>query len=221
MKNIFSCKFLVLLGLSFVLLFVAKVQAASSSPSKEDLLIKAAKEGKFDIASHLLSDPSLDVNATDNDSCTALYHACLIGNIKIVRILCRHKDIKLNLGDVYGNTALMMAAFNGHVEVVKLLLSRPDIDVNVTDRGGDSALSHANNGKHPKIAQLIQEKIDSVSGSSTSPSGSSKYNISSLYNSKWIILLVSLAVIIAIVSGIFGYMQFRKTRRSLDFGEEK
>jgi ankyrin repeat protein len=168
-----------------------------------------------------LSDPSLDVNATDNDSRTALYHACLIGNIKIVEILCRHKDIKLNLADVYGNTPLMMAAFDGHVEVVKLLLSRPDIDVNVTDRGGDSALSHATKGNHPKIAQLIQEKIDSVSGSSTSPSGSSKYNISSLTNSNWIILLVSLAVILAIVSGIFGYIQFRKTRRSLDFGEEK
>jgi ankyrin repeat protein len=150
-----SCKFLVLLGLTFVLLFVSKSQAASSL-SNEDLLIKAAKENDIRTASILMGS-SLDVNATDNKYRTALYHASSFGYIEIVEILCLHKDIDVNVADEYGHTALMMAAFNGHIEVVKMLLRRQDINLSAIDLGGDTALSHAQNGNHPEIVQLLMD----------------------------------------------------------------
>ena len=65
---------------------------------------------------------TIDLNASDNDGCTAFMLVCEKGHIDVVKLFLEYSDkIDLNARDNEGYTALMLAPF-GHRDIVNLLM---------------------------------------------------------------------------------------------------
>ena len=69
-----------------------------------------------------LKDPP-DVNAIDQNSNTALHHACFHGQTDIITYLLNtHTNIHVEAKNIDGNTPLHKAAVGGHVQAAKILV---------------------------------------------------------------------------------------------------
>ena len=86
----------------------------------------AAGSGYETIASALLLDDELDVNARDNSGKTALIHACQNGNYDMALLLLIYEGVALDVVDEDGSTALMYAKEGNHQEIVDLLLTKQE-----------------------------------------------------------------------------------------------
>ncbi|EAU89994.2 ankyrin repeat domain-containing protein 29 [Coprinopsis cinerea okayama7 len=116
--------------------------------------------------SHVVLDPLLahegaDVNARNDDGCTALMEVSKYGAGAgaLVQRLLTHKDIKVNLQGKDGNSALMYAALKGHSVNVRHLLQHKDTQANLQSRDGWTALMRAaKNGNDGAVRALIEYK---------------------------------------------------------------
>ena len=90
-------------------------------------LISATLENDRRLVEDLLGDASVDVNAANEKSLTALQYAAYHGYASIVDALLKHPDIDVNQQSWSGFTALHQAAAKGHVKILRLLLEHPDV----------------------------------------------------------------------------------------------
>ncbi|KAK3258774.1 hypothetical protein CYMTET_32196 [Cymbomonas tetramitiformis] len=100
-------------------------------------LWRACENNNVALAELLLAQPSINVNAVDQEAGrTPLHNACRVGNKDLVKLLLRKKEIKPNIGDRGGQTALGAACDFGlrNLIVVRLMLTHENIDINKTDR---------------------------------------------------------------------------------------
>ena len=124
----------------------------------DTVLQKACREGYCEIVNELLINRA-DVNAKNQNGCTALILASLNGNYEIVIELV-NRGAEVNLQDTFGWTALMTASRKGHYEIVRVLLNY-HADPNIQANDGLTALMLASNYKRNQIVmELINHNAD-------------------------------------------------------------
>lgn len=115
----------------------------------------------------LLLEKGADVNCQDEDSRTALSHACEIGHLDAVKLLVQF-NADPDISDAWGNSALMYAAFSGHSQVLEFLVrafKRLGLRLDRTNNAGHSAIEVANFFGHNQCVQILN--FSSRRGTST------------------------------------------------------
>jgi ankyrin repeat protein len=104
-------------------------------------LFRALAKDRDDVASILLAQPGLDLNARGLNGVTALIaYASRDRDAEVKNLVERGADVKLQDGD--GDTALHVAARNGNVGMMELLLGK-GAEVNGKNKVGGTALMWA------------------------------------------------------------------------------
>jgi ankyrin repeat protein len=96
----------------------------------------------------------VDVNTQDRDGKTALHHAAVGGQPRMVKALLQQKA-SINVRDKDGATALFYAAMCGYEDVVRLLVANR-ADVSAADRHGRTAQGAARRSGYPRIVHLLR-----------------------------------------------------------------
>ena len=96
---------------------------SSSNHRLVNKFLKNAQKGNLKQVQELLSDNSIDINACDRFSWTALMCASRDGQIHIVEYLLGKGALWRGHKDLQGRTALDLAKLAGHFDVVELLTS--------------------------------------------------------------------------------------------------
>ena len=131
-----------------------KTSLANSIPdtTKNQLLVKAAKNGKIDQVRVFL-DLGVDINATDNYKKSSLFYSTAKGDLEVAKLLLKH-GADSNASDYYRKTPLHMAAKNGNLEIAELLLQNK-ADVNLEDSYGDKPIHYASKEGHLEVVKLL------------------------------------------------------------------
>jgi len=137
-----------------------KLDVNHLTKSHHSALHVAADAGRADICRLLCSMPSIKVNQSDKNGCTALMSAILQDRLEAAEVILQHHDTDVNASSNrgrYAGTPLMVACMKSEskvqVEMVKLLLSHPDVDVNLRNPMGITARVFAKN--NAEILQLM------------------------------------------------------------------
>lgn len=72
----------------------------------------------------LLEHPRIDINTTNLNGETLLFHAMETNNLILAKKLFQNEKLDINKANKNGFTPLMVACMNGHIECVKLLLEK-------------------------------------------------------------------------------------------------
>ncbi|KAI5789383.1 ankyrin repeat-containing domain protein, partial [Pyronema domesticum] len=124
----------------------------------------AAKNGHAKVASVLLKQNTVDINAKDYiHGHTAFISACEWGHENVVKLLLAQGDVEVNAKDNGGNTALIWVFKMGREGDVKLLLAREDVEVNAKINCGRTALMWTSYGRYSdfgRIAGLLLDRKD-------------------------------------------------------------
>jgi len=124
------------------LLMAGVVQAQQCEAHKNELLLRAIREGKADVVARLIAEGA-DVNAGGRRGGAALYLAAEGGHPEVVHTLLDHGADPNRIpwpdpaAGVIGMTPLMAAAANGHAAVAELLLAR---GADASIQAGETAL---------------------------------------------------------------------------------
>lgn len=135
---------------------------------KQGMLIDAVMAGEIEEVKSILKMPDLDINEKDSNGETALHwatgyqvghdaeHLKLISEIKIVRLLLKHKA-DVNIKNNSGDTALINASHYCETDMIQLLL---DYKANVTleNTEGNNALHNAVYCPLPFVKLLIENR---------------------------------------------------------------
>jgi len=89
----------------------------------------------------LLCDKGANVNLADNDGTTPLHHACMRGDLNMVKLLIE-KGANVNARNNLGKTPLFDATFNGNLDVINLLINK-GVNINATDNSNETVLDVA------------------------------------------------------------------------------
>ena len=104
----------------------------------------AVKSGWVEVVESLLTRDELDPNRKDDLGRTALWHAILNGQSKVIKVLLDREDTDLNVPDPgSGQSPLAWATANVKLSLVKLLLEKESVDVNARDNDGRTPLALA------------------------------------------------------------------------------
>lgn len=132
-------------------------------------LSAAAAEGKVKMVEILLSQPNIDMNATDTKRQTALHRASECDQTKCMKmLLARTPPADNDIADLNGNTALHLAAAKGNKIAAKMLLKggwgRGDrdnkADINMQNKQANTPLALAAVGgseRHEAVVRLLLE----------------------------------------------------------------
>ncbi len=105
-----------------------------------------------------LQREDLDVNCEDTVGRTLLHKACAEGNVELVNVLLKHKNINIDIVYGYtGETALHIACMNEHIAIVQALLAAV-ANVNQEDINGQRPLHIACQRGNKEIVQLLLEQ---------------------------------------------------------------
>lgn len=120
-------------------------------------LHKAVKNGQVTFVRDFLLPlcTANDINAVNNDGCTALRIAAKNGELDIFNLLLGHPGVKINIADNNGETPLHLAIKNWHNNIADVLILTPGIDVNALNTAGRSPLSLAAEKGNTEIVQLL------------------------------------------------------------------
>ncbi len=88
----------------------------------------------------ILSERSLDVNASDGKGNNALTLSAAKGRLGCLRQLLAHSSIQVNECDANGRLPLIQAVAAGHLDCVLQLMNNSGLDINARNRDGDTAL---------------------------------------------------------------------------------
>jgi ankyrin repeat protein len=124
-------------------------------------LTAAVIKKQYEIAQYLLENFS-DVDSVDRRGDTALLHACIIGDEKLVQMLLNFGADVNFVGHTSKNTPLFEAISHGFSSVCTLLLDQPSLDLTHRSAlGADTALTlAAENGMHEIVEALIEKGAD-------------------------------------------------------------
>ena len=93
-------------------------------PSKNKLLLRAARYGNVDKVQELLDKgANIEATAFGYYERTPLHHACWYGRVKVVEMLLERRA-NIEATTTLGETPLHYACSHGHVEVVEMLLNK-------------------------------------------------------------------------------------------------
>lgn len=102
------------------------------------------------------------VNASDEQGRSALYWACLKGNLNNVnKLLERSANVDQQTNDKNPNpgaTPLSTSCYNGNLDIVKVLI-KAGADVYIKEKNGWDALANAKNGNHTEIVKFLTKDI--------------------------------------------------------------
>lgn len=109
-----------------------KLSRSSSYADSETVLMNAvANEDSGTTKRILESDHKVDLNGIRNGF-APLHHACVNGNINIVKLLIKH-NVNVNLKTMDGRTPIKLAVMNGHFELAELLIINGSLDTDIID----------------------------------------------------------------------------------------
>ena len=100
-------------------------------------LMQAIWRNHEEVVDLLLAQPGIDMNATDNNSNTALHYACHTGNIAILSKLLAVPGILVN-EDSIGWTPIMQAIHSRKPEAVRVMAAVEEVDLDVRSNNGRS-----------------------------------------------------------------------------------
>ncbi|XP_059470956.1 ankyrin-3-like isoform X1 [Neocloeon triangulifer] len=116
-------------------------------------LLHAAQNGHFVVAELLLSKGA-NVNARDDDNCTALIIASQLSSEDMCRFLVE-SGADLNAVNKYENDSLHLACFGGKLENAKYLLGLNSFNVEKKGQYGRTALHYAAEKGHIAVAEFL------------------------------------------------------------------
>lgn len=116
-----------------------------------------------DVVEQLLRLPEIDINQSDEDGCTSLYHACQEGNLDIVTTLLNH-SADINKSNKNEASPLYIASENGHSTVVNTLLQN-SADINISEKSGASPLYIACQKGHIKVVRVLIQHLANINQS--------------------------------------------------------
>jgi ankyrin repeat protein len=122
---------------------VSKLNELGVSPDVINaLLIKAISLEKWDIATELLSKPTINLNYQDMDGNTALHIAVMCNNIIMVQLLINH-EIDVSIRNSRGKTAHDLAVHNMRNSSESKVLAILDSGQNTAEKGHTAAIQRA------------------------------------------------------------------------------
>jgi ankyrin repeat domain-containing protein 50 len=119
-------------------------------------LLVASQHGHLNIVQYSLSTLTDNVDTRDTKGNTALHHACLGGQMHILRHLIEagaNVETRSKLGD----TSLHFACGQGHLELVVHLHAETCINVHAANELGQTALHNASANGHLEIVRYFVE----------------------------------------------------------------
>ncbi|KAJ5098404.1 hypothetical protein N7532_005405 [Penicillium argentinense] len=134
-----------------------------NGPSLDKLFSNHANTPDSANAMRFLLKLGADVNTILNsDDETPLMQAVRYGDLKVIKVLLKHRNINLYAENRYGYTALHVATCHGQLGAVNLLLSSERLDVNCRDRLGNSAFWLSVHLRHDDISKrfLNDSRLD-------------------------------------------------------------
>jgi ankyrin repeat protein len=146
----------------------AAISANLPIKDKSTPLMRALKNGQIDDATTLLNTQGLNLDAVDERGRTALYHAVVHGDQKIVMALLERKartdtvtkDGKTLLHAAFEPKPGRLSSEQANIELVKLLAARKDIDINKEDGEGMTPMVLAIDHDQPEIVKLFLARSD-------------------------------------------------------------
>lgn len=132
----------------------------------------AAFQGNTQYLKQLVTDHGVNINATDEDSKTALHWAAFQGNIACVLVLIDVEGLNINAVDVYGNTPLHWASQYGHSECVESLVVAGAKVNAANDTKGMTPLHLAANYGHSKCVEFLVTRgayVEAVTDDDSTP----------------------------------------------------
>ncbi|KAJ5752729.1 hypothetical protein N7520_009646 [Penicillium odoratum] len=137
----------------------------------------------------LLSHSKLDVNISDINEQTALWHAVNRGHYDLVKSLLRQSDLRLNDPDRYGVTPLARAAERPVLSVLELLLQQRQICINSQSTHIVPPLwSACRAGNSPAVKALL--RLRSVQANQRGPTGTTPLQVAVYSNHLSIVSLL-------------------------------
>ncbi|KAJ5654846.1 hypothetical protein N7490_001849 [Penicillium lividum] len=137
----------------------------------------------------LLSHSKLDVNISDSNGQTALWHAVNRGHFDLVKLLLRQNDLRLNDPDRYGVTPLARAAERPALSVLELLLEQRQICINSQSTHIVPPLWAAcRAGNSPAVKALL--RLKSVQANQRGPTGTTPLQVAIYSNHLSIVSLL-------------------------------
>lgn len=142
----------------------------------EEDLRDAAYKGDIKRMQDLLSQhPSLNINATNEYSETALYIACKKSQNQAAEFLLKQPFIKVNIPTILGNSPMLICAWNDNTELAKKLTQHgADVHARTNpDReyhGNVSAFDIAQERNNKALVDFLQPYIANTASPSITPS---------------------------------------------------
>lgn len=130
-------------------------------PPEVTRLLGLAEAGDVDgFIAQLNDEPTIQIDARNDEGESALHLGCLYGHERIVRA-CLERGADVNAIDEDCSTPLHNACAGGFLEVVHTLVAA-GAQLQATDSDGDTPLHHACNGNHAEVARFLTEQGASV-----------------------------------------------------------
>ncbi|RAQ52554.1 hspc200 [Aspergillus flavus] len=124
-------------------------------------LTLAVRDGNKEIVRILTQHESLDVNAVDIKNYTPLWWSCTMGHIEIVRLLLKHKDVRITCNPTGGDLCLTWhSVYGGNPQMVQLLLDHSDTGPDDCKHAGETLLWWASRYGHASVVKLLLERTD-------------------------------------------------------------
>ena len=132
---------------------------SNTSESASTSLLQVCREGNVGLVWELLSSPSCDLLACDEDGNTALHLAAEQGHLAVVQELAGRYTTPSAGKNTKGRTPLHLASMRGHSAVVEALAQRFPGDLEVRDEYGDTPLHLAALFGHMETVDLLCQQF--------------------------------------------------------------
>ena len=132
----------------------SKQKTFCSLDEPKELLLLSARNGEIQKIEKLLND-GVSINATVNNSYTAISYAAAKGDLKTMDFLIT-KGADLNMSSKGAKTPLLVAAGAGQIDAIKLLIEK-GADLKAIDNMEGNALHQAAVWRRPEIIPFLLE----------------------------------------------------------------
>jgi ankyrin repeat protein len=142
----------------------ARTDVNQASNSKTTPLMIAARSGRDEVLSSLLTAKKINVNYKNKFGNSALFLAASRGHSSCIKTLLALRPlskVNVNVVNAEGNTPLIAAADRGHFECVQELLSDTRLKA-MQGLQGQKAFRVAEANKHVLVAQALKVHLQSL-----------------------------------------------------------